>query len=57
MDAKPDDTAAYIHDLSRNLADLAREHGFPCLSLILELAAIEALTAREQARDGEQQAA
>jgi len=38
--------------MSRDLADMAREHGLPSLTLILELAAIEAVIARaERERD------
>jgi hypothetical protein len=48
MQCKPDDIANYIHDMSRDLADMARQHGLPSLTLILELAAIEAMIANAE---------
>ena len=51
-----DDVVDYIHDMSRDLADMARENGLPSLTLILELAAIEALIARAE-REREQREA
>jgi|307.fasta_scaffold3212375_1 hypothetical protein len=57
MQSKHDDIANYIHDMSRDLADMAREHGLPSLTLILELAAIEAMIARTERERAQRDAA
>jgi hypothetical protein len=56
-DSKRDDIANYIHDMSRGLADMARANGLPSLTLILELAAIEAMVARAEQERAERKAA
>ena len=57
MQCTQEDVANYIHDMSRDLADMAREHGLPSLTLILELAAIEAIIARAEGEREEREAA
>ena len=57
MQSMHDDVANYIHDMSRDLADMARANGLPSLTLILELAAIEAIIANAERERDERQAA
>jgi hypothetical protein len=46
--AAPDkrQAAAYIYDMTASMRDLAQRHGLATLALVLEMAAIEAATAR-----------
>jgi hypothetical protein len=46
--AAPDrrQAAAYIYDMTASMRDLAQRHGMTTLALVLEMAAIEAATAR-----------
>lgn len=46
--AAPDkqQAAAYIYDMTASMRDLAQRHGMTTLALVLEMAAMEAATAR-----------
>lgn len=47
LDAKSRAAAAYIADLTGNLAKIARNHGLETLSYVLEIARLEAETLRQ----------